>query len=79
VRKLLSIMVERQLVAADDRKYARRYRAVKTPRICRRWRFNGSSTPCSQAPEGLVEALLEVGRLTPADLRRLARRYGRRG
>lgn len=33
----------------------------------------------SGSAEGLVEALLEVGRLTPADLRRLARRYGRRG
>ena len=80
MRKLLSIMVERQLVAADDRKYARRYRAVKTPRICRRRRFNGLlDTLFSGSAEGLVEALLEVGRLTPADLRRLARRYGRRG
>ena len=33
----------------------------------------------SGSAEGLVEVLLEVGRLTPADLRRLARRYGRRG
>ena len=80
VRKLLSIMVERQLVAADDRKYARRYRAVKDPQDLQAPALQRLlDTLFSGSAEGLVEVLLEVGRLTPADLRRLARRYGRRG
>ena len=80
VRKLLSIMVERQLVAADDRKYARRYRAVKAPQDLQAPALQRLlDTLFSGSAEGLVEVLLEVGRLTPADLRRLARRYGRRG
>ena len=80
VRKLLSIMVERQLVAADDRKYARRYRAVKDPQDLQAPALQRLlDTLFSGSAEGIVEVLLEVGRLTPADLRRLARRYGRRG
>ena len=80
VRKLLSIMVERKLVVGDGNTYGRRYRAVRPPRdlqapAVRRF----LDTLFSGSAEELVAGLVDAGRLTPADLRRLARRYGRRG
>jgi len=80
VRKLLSIMVERGLVAGDGRKYARRYRALKAPGDLQAPALRRLlDTLFSGSAEDLVESLLKAGRLTSADLRRLARRFSRRG